>query len=247
MNQALIITARTSSKRLPNKILKFILPNTRVIDIIIKRAKKTKLPVILATSKSISDDKLVKYVKKNYKIEIFRGSLENKVSRWYQCMKKLQVFQAAFVDGDDLAFDYKIYKKNIFLLKKNNEKPTIYKYPKKIICGVFTYCMNFKAVEILYNKCKNKKKVEILDNLIASLKVIKKVPKISKSLLNRHIRLTLDYKEDYNFFKILFKHLKIIDTTKNIVSFLLKHNEISKINFFLNKRWKANQAFQQKI
>ena len=63
MNNYTIITARTSSKRLPKKILRKF-GKLRTIDIIIKRAKKIGLPIILATSNLKSDDNLVNYVKK---------------------------------------------------------------------------------------------------------------------------------------------------------------------------------------
>ena len=46
----------------------------------------------------------------NYTIQIFRGKEDNKVSRWVSCIKKLNIDCAALVDGDDLAFDYTIYK-----------------------------------------------------------------------------------------------------------------------------------------
>ena len=37
--------------------------NTKCIDVLIQRAKKVKLPIIIATSKNKTDDKLCKYIK----------------------------------------------------------------------------------------------------------------------------------------------------------------------------------------
>ena len=65
--------------------------NTKSIDILINRAKKVNLPIILATSKSKSDNKLCRYIrKKKYRIKIFRGENKNKVLRWYKCFKTKQ-------------------------------------------------------------------------------------------------------------------------------------------------------------
>ena len=70
MTFATIITARSSSKRLKNKIILNISKKYKSIDILINRSKLIGLPIILATSSAKSDDKLVNYVKKKYKIEI---------------------------------------------------------------------------------------------------------------------------------------------------------------------------------
>ena len=64
MNLFTIITARSSSKRLKNKIMLYITKELRTIDILVKRCKLIGLPIILATSNSKSDDKLVNHVKK---------------------------------------------------------------------------------------------------------------------------------------------------------------------------------------
>ena len=68
LNFYIIITARTSSSRLPKKCLKFI-NKKRIIEIVIDRAKKIGYPIILATSKDKNDDILCKIAKK--KILVF--------------------------------------------------------------------------------------------------------------------------------------------------------------------------------
>ena len=75
----IIIYARTSSKRLPKKVLKIINEKT-LLEIIYFRIKKKskKIPVIINTSKSKSDDQIIDFCKKR-KIKFFRGSLTNVV------------------------------------------------------------------------------------------------------------------------------------------------------------------------
>ena len=87
MKKVVLITARSKSSRLKSKILRKI-GSLRAIDILILRAEQIKLPIILATSKQRSDDKLCNYVKKNYRIKIFRGDNKNKLKRWYKCFQK---------------------------------------------------------------------------------------------------------------------------------------------------------------
>ena len=68
MNKVAIITARFDSSRFPGKILETVINKKKSIDILIERARKINLPIILATSNLKSDDKLCSYVKRNHKI-----------------------------------------------------------------------------------------------------------------------------------------------------------------------------------
>ena len=61
---SLIITARCGSSRLPNKILMNLNAKSKCIDVLIKRAQKVRLPIILATTNNLSDNKLCNYIKK---------------------------------------------------------------------------------------------------------------------------------------------------------------------------------------
>ena len=239
MNFFTIITARSSSKRLKNKIMLNITKELRTIDILIKRSKFIGLPIILATSNSKSDDKLVNYVKKKYKINIFRGSLNNKIKRWYDCFVKYKINAACFVDGDDLLFDFYLYKKNINYMR-HISKPLMMKNPSNIVTGAFTYIINYKFLEKIFKKIKNVKNVDVIDNYYKNIKNVKKI-KLTKILKNKKIRLTLDYKDDYLFFKKLLTKFKFNLPTKNIVQFLVNEKKLININFYLNIAWKKNQ------
>ena len=69
---ASIITARTQSSRLNNKILKKITKSNLSIDILIKRAAKIGYPVILACSETLEHD---------FKINIL-------VIKFFQCINQ---------------------------------------------------------------------------------------------------------------------------------------------------------------
>ena len=61
----IIIFARSSSRRLPNKVLKKICGQP-LLKLIISRVKKSsqKYPIIVNTSSHKSDDKIIKFCKK---------------------------------------------------------------------------------------------------------------------------------------------------------------------------------------
>ena len=76
-----VIQARSNSKRLKNKVLHLINGKPLIWHVInnVKKAKGVSR-VIVATSDTKHDNKLVKYLKK-IKIENFRGDLKNVAKR----------------------------------------------------------------------------------------------------------------------------------------------------------------------
>ena len=237
MNKYIIITARSDSSRLKNKILAKITKKYLAIDIIIQRAMKINKPICLATSQHKSDDKLVNYVKKNYKIDIFRGDQNNKISRWIDCIKKFNIDYAALIDGDDLAFDFLLYKK---YLKKIDLKNKVFKFNNDIIPGSFTYIFSSKDLNLLHTKSKKVKKVDVIEYFLKYLSEIKEINS-PKYLIDKNIRLTLDYKDDLKFFRALYRNVNILEKTSNIVKFLEKNVKIKNINYHLEELWKKNQ------
>ena len=244
MNKYIIITARSSSTRLNKKILKKVTDKDRCIDILIKRAQLIGMPICLATTTDSSDNKLLSYVKKKYNIVIFRGNKENKVARWYKCFRKLKIDIAGFVDGDDLAFDYELYKYYLSKLKKNNIHSL--KFPRKIVTGSFTYIFTKRDIIKLYKLTKKMHSLDVIEFYVKKIKNIKNI-KVNKILINKNIRLTMDYEKDLLFFKKLYTQLSILEQTQKIIFFLEKNKKIKKINYFLNTLWKKNQLKEIKF
>ena len=244
MNKYVIITARCNSTRLKNKILKKITKKDLAIDIIIKRALLIKKPLCLATSTDKSDDKLVKYVNKNYDIKIFRGHKDNKISRWLSCVNKYKIDYFAVVDGDDLAFDYNIYKKNLNAIKV--KKNILIKFPQNIIPGSFTYIFSSNLIRLIDRRSRKFKKVDVIEYFLKHIKRINYV-KVSKNLQNKQIRLTLDYPKDLEFFRTLYSNMSVVDTTQKIVKFLIKNSDVRNINYFLEQQWRINQLKEMNL
>ena len=234
ITRATIITARSSSSRYPNKILENIAKKVKSIDILIKRSQKIGLPIILATSNNKEDDKLCNYIKKKYQIIIFRGSKKDKIKRWFECFKKYQIIKACMIDGDDICFDYNIYKKNII-------KDGLVGCNKKIITGIFTNIIGFEALKKIYKVSRHYKDTEMIEPFIKKSKIKKTFIKINNLFLNKKIRLTFDYKEDLLLLRKLFTIFKITEKTENFVNYLIKYKKISSINFFREQSWKNNQ------
>ena len=143
------------------------------------------------------------------------------------------------IDGDDLAFDYMAYKR--YLKKFNtNKNLQVFKFPENIVTGTFTYIFASNALKLMYAKSSKLKKIDVIEFFLKYLKNIEEI-RLPKILLDKKIRLTLDYKEDLKFFIALFKKVKITEKTSNIVKFLEKDDNIKNLNYHLEEFWRKNQ------
>jgi len=240
VNNVTIVTVRNSSTRLPKKPFMKIKKELDAIDIIIKRAKKTKMPVILTTSKHKDDDPFVEVAKK-HNVSIFRGALLNKIKRWYDCFHDYNVDNALLVDGDDLAYDYDIGIRAISELERSNADIII--SPKDIACGFFTYAISKEGISRMY-KIANDESIDgdVIDKFIEKADLKISYVSLENHERNSNVRLTLDYPEDLEFFRRLYSDIDILSNGKNIINYLENNKKISQINFHRQKDFLENQA-----
>ena len=236
---ACIITVRNSSTRLPNKAILKISNEFSAIDILIKRVQKTELPIIIATSKEPSDD-IFEDIAQKHKVKIFRGSLINKIKRWYDCFIHFEIENALLVDGDDLSYNYEIAKRAMTLIKNSNIDMVL--NPSNIICGFFTYALNKNGIMKLYNIAKSEDiDTDVNHKFIQLANLNTSFIDLNENECNKEIRLTLDYEEDLNFFKKLYENISITATGNEIVNFLNNNISIKKINYHKQKDFLDNQ------
>ena len=95
---ALVIQARTSSSRFPEKVLSPI-RGTPMLLWTINHCREVNLPLFVLTSTDESDDQLIGMLEKN-DVSYYRGSLENVVSRYLSFMKEYQVKKVVRISGD---------------------------------------------------------------------------------------------------------------------------------------------------
>lgn len=235
-----IVTVRNSSSRLPNKAIMKIKGTLRSIDIVVERAKKTGLPVIIATSTATTDDIFVD-IARQHNVHIFRGSLVNKIKRWHDCFNEFGIENALIVDGDDLSHNYDIGSRAMSKLKSNQFD--VIASPQDIVTGFFTYAMNHNAIVKLYNVAPSEEiNTDVITRYIEKAGLNISELELKDYERKKNIRLTLDYEEDLAFFRKLYENIDILESGKGIVDYLDKNNSISEINFHRQKDFLKNQA-----
>jgi spore coat polysaccharide biosynthesis protein SpsF len=237
-----IIQARMGSTRLPGKIMMPV-RNKPMLHYVINQVLQSKKidKLIIATTDFSQDDQIVKLVDL-YGVEVFRGSEEDVLDRYYQCAKKFKLDIIVRITSDCPLIDPEIIDKcvekfeneNLDYLSNVNKKIDdnwIYDpcgFPPGFAVEVFT----FNALE---NAWKNAKKSSDREHVTPYILDNSKKFKIG-GLENQEnfsdLRLTLDYQVDFDLIKIIIEKFPIneIFTLKKIVSFFNNYPEFKKIN-----------------
>ena len=219
-NLHIIIQARLTSRRLPNKILRKI-KNKTIIENIIIAIPDTKKNNIL--------NNFLK--KKGFNVE--RGSETNVLMRFYNIAKKYKMKNIMRLTSDCPLIDFKICNNliKIFFKEQLDYIFTGNKFADGLDCEVF----NFKSLEKSYQESKSNVDKEHVTTYIKRNKTKFKFRTYESNKDNSKIRLTIDEKEDLKFLKkIVNKFQKILDGkyvgSNHIINFINKNKNIYKIN-----------------
>lgn len=232
--KAIFITMRTGSARLPGKGLLPLNDSTRVIDFLIKRVKRCKEVdlIVLCTTTLVVDD-ILEQVAKKHRICIYRGSVEDKLGRWLQAAFKNQVDFFVTVDGDDLYCDPWLID---LAIRQYKRKVCKFIATDKVPCGAFSWGIQTAALKKIYDKHPNHSNTEMGNVWFKEITELSPIPFQYRG----SFRLTLDYPEDYKFFKILVNELGDVSIPE-VNLYLKKHPEIVKINSFRQEDFLVNQ------
>ena len=242
MNLA-ILQARMSSTRLPNKVLKKV-NNKELLayecERILKSTKIDKL--IIATSDDISDDAIEIFGNKN-NIEVFRGSLDDVLSRYYTCAnrfknkKNIENLNIIRVTGDCPVIDPEIIDKVILSFEKNDcdyaSNTLVPTYPDGMDIEVCT----FKALKYAYENATYKSDREHVTLYIKNSEKLKKFNYESKYDFS-HFRLTVDEQNDFDLIKNILENLYPMNrnfTYLDIISYMTKNSNLLFINLDIQR------------
>ncbi len=244
--KAIFITVRTGSTRLPKKALLKI-NNKTTIEYVIDSAKQSKLAdkVILCTTTLEEDNELCEIARRN-NIECFRGSVEDKLERWNAAARAFGVDFFVTADGDDLFCSHELMDL-AFGQYMNNGSDFI--EGDGLVSGSFTYGISAAA---LSRACEIKDTTDTEMMWVYFTKTgiceIEKLLNVPEIYLRNDIRMTLDYQEDFEFFKTVIKHFNNNNfTTRQVIELINENEAIRNINYFLEERWKQNQNLKTEL
>ena len=202
-----IIQARNSSTRFPGKILKKVNKNLTVLEILIKRLRKSNLisQIVVASTNNSLDNEIIK-VCRNINVNYFRGSEYNVLDRYYNTAKKFKADIIVRITSDcpltdpilvDQFIKTFIKKKNIDFLSNTIERT----FPDGLDIEIF----NKKALKLAFEKSVTSYEKEHVTPFLKKTNKIKKYNiKHKKDFSSK--RWTIDYKEDLELIKFIIKY-----------------------------------------
>lgn len=222
-----IVAARMGSVRLPGKVLMKV-GNLTLLEYLIKRIKFSRNidKIIVATGNLRSNDKIEKICQK-IGIGCFRGSEDDVLDRYYKCsLENPQYNYIIRLTADNPLVDPYVIDELIDFSRKNPK----YDYVSNDLVRTFPYGMD---VEIFKSQALTKIARETKD--LADREHVTRYIKNSKKFKKKnikcphdlsHLRLTVDYKEDFNMVKFLIKKCKITDPYLAYIILLSKYPKL---------------------
>ncbi len=200
----ILIQSRLTSSRLPSKALLKI-GNKTIIDIINKRLEGVKGidKIINVIPDTIKNKKLKDYLNSK-NLNVFIGSENNVLDRFYKAAEKVKADNIIRITGDCPFLDKNLIQKmlKLFLSRKYDYLSNTIKrtFPDGLDVEIF----KFSLLEKTWKKAKNNFDKEHVTPLMLKLPNIKKFNYENKKNLSS-IRLTLDNSEDYQTFRKIYK------------------------------------------
>lgn len=208
-----VIQARTSSTRLPKKVLK-MLPydsNITVLQQVIKRAKKSQLlnDIIIATTTDRDDEEIIKKADTE-QVKWYRGSRDNVLERYYLAAKESKLDIIVRITSDCPCLDWNIVDKTIEKHKEESADYTSNSLERTFPHGLDIEIILFDVLKVAYTKATSDyEKEHVTPYIYKTAKDKFKITSLQapKELNAPDIRITLDTEEDYSLLCSVYDYL----------------------------------------
>jgi spore coat polysaccharide biosynthesis protein SpsF (cytidylyltransferase family) len=202
-----ILQARLSSTRLPRKVLKPILGKPMLLHQI-ERLQNSKMinKLVVATSNDDSDDDIVQMCINN-NIEVFRGSLNNVLDRFYQCAKFYNPKHIVRLTGDCPLADWQVIDDVIQYHLDSNYDYTNGSVKPAFPDGLDVEVVKREVLEIAWNNATSLSEKEHVTYYINKRKSKFKIGLLHCKEDLSHLRWTVDELEDFIFVEKVYQNL----------------------------------------
>lgn len=242
-----IVGARMKSSRLKKKATLKINRKKSILRCLDSASKINNISkFILATSYLKEDGELARVKHKDF--EVFKGSPDNLVKRYFDAAKKFKLDIVIRITGDCPYVSKEIID---LLIKSHLHKNADYTSCTKSAHGTAAEIYNFNTLKTIYNKAKSFEHSEYMTWYILNNRNYFKINLVKlPSKLVRNYRMTLDYKQDLDFFNKLYCQLekkRLEVNLHNIFTILDKEKSIKKINSDCSLIWQTDKNLIKRL
>lgn len=212
-----IIQARLNSSRLPSKVMLDLGGKTlleRIYETVSKSKKIDK--IIVATSNEETDD-IIELKLSTLKIELFRGSLNNVLERFYFASKKYYAKNIIRVTADNPLMDGNLIDELIKIYENNNCRYSMF---SNAIYGLSSEVFSFEALENAYKFARNDFDKEHVTPYIKDCEKTC-IVNVAEKYRKPDMRATIDTLDDYIRMQKFYLYCNANNLETNIDNFIL--------------------------
>lgn len=234
MNTVAIIEARMGSSRLPGKTL-MDLAGKPLLERVIDRIKLASSinNVVVATSVNQQDDEIEQFCL-GKGILCFRGSEKDVLQRVYDAAEKHKADIVVQCGADCPFYDPELIDLLVYIMKWGGYDYTANDMKLTFPEGIDAHVIKFNALKICAQEAKDSRERDDTPRFIWNNPerfTVFNLEALPESKLNRSdIRLTVDYQQDLDLAREIYKMLPDDFSTAELVDFLDSNPELIKIN-----------------
>ena len=240
-----IIQARMGSSRLPGKVMMCLDENNFLIDYVLNQLSYSKLidKTIVATTKLKEDNLIVNHVKKR-SLEVFCGSSDDVLDRYYRCAEKNNLEHIVRITADNPLIDPRIVDTVVEKYKTGN-----YDYVSNTLVRTYPYgteveVFSMKVLEQAWNNASLPSEREHVTPYIRNKKLNCRLGNLENDKKLDHLRWTLDRIEDFELIKKITEKISKRPILMNdILDLFSAEPELIKINAHISQ----NEGIQRSL
>jgi spore coat polysaccharide biosynthesis protein SpsF len=240
MENIIFIQARLGSTRLPNKALKKICGKT-ILELIVERIKNIKkIKKIVLVTGTLEKNKLLVDEGKKIGLEVYCGSEENVLDRFYNASQKYPSNNIIRILTDCPLIDFNVVNNAIDIFENGNYDILSIARKRTFPHGLdFEIFKKYGLEKIWKEKIKEfKNEKEFSSSFINPIKdMLERNDFVNYDLINKknvsNIRLTIDYQEDFELVAKIYQELYPFNKKfglKEILQLLEQKPELLNIN-----------------
>jgi spore coat polysaccharide biosynthesis protein SpsF (cytidylyltransferase family) len=202
---------------------------------------------VICTSVDPTDDPIIQIAIEN-RIPYFRGDLLNKIARWSDCAESRGDDYIHLLDCDDPYFDNDEIKLSVSRLI-NNSFDIVHTSDKSD--GGFASCgtsVTSKYLSALRERVErlNSNDLDVVPwNLLSSVyDKVSKMPDNNLIASEINLRITLDYIEDYELIKAIYKKVGTTCSRIEVENYLIENKSLINLNNFRTQDFQNNKKSQ---
>ena len=226
-----IIQARVNSTRFPKKILQNLDKEDRVLEYVINQVKNSKKinQIIIATT-SLKDDDIVIDISEKNGCNVFRGSEDDVLDRYFQCARKFELDAIVRVTSDCPLIDPQIIDQVIEEFESGNFDYVTNTFPRTFPKGLDVEIFSRETLDKMWKNAELPSEREHVTQFIFNNNEFR-IGNVKNDVDLSDMRWTLDEKEDLEFLISIIKRNKNKPILKDeVLEILSREPSLQKVN-----------------